>query len=58
MKYLLDTHTLLWFMNGDKSLPFSIRSLISDKSNDCSVSIACLWEIAIKLNIGELELKT
>lgn len=54
MKYLLDAHTLLWFMAGAANLPSSVRSLIEDPLNQRFVSIATLWEIAIKVNLGKL----
>ena len=50
MKNLLDTHTLLWFLNGEK-LSDDIKSLILDGEN--YVSIVTLWEVAIKMNIGK-----
>lgn len=48
MKYLLDTHTLLWFLAGDRQLGDRARELVEDSSNDCFLSIVSLWEIAIK----------
>ena len=56
MEYLLDTHTLLWFMNGDETIPESIVETIKNKNNICFISIASLWEIAIKISIGKLTL--
>lgn len=54
MKYLLDAHTLLWFVAGAATLPSSVRGLIEDPLNQRFVSIATLWEIAIKVNLGKL----
>ncbi len=54
MNYLLDTHTIIWFMNGDKSLPSSVKSKIQNINNGCFLSIASIWEIAIKTNLGKL----
>ncbi len=48
MKYLLDTHALLWFLSGDKRLRDRARELMEDSSNDYFLSIVSLWEIAIK----------
>ncbi len=56
MRYLLDTHAFLWFINGDNQLSFMARQAIQDTANDKMVSIASLWEISIKLNIGKLQL--
>lgn len=55
MRLLLDTHALLWWMGGDTSLDVAARGLIEDPANDVSVSIASLWEIAIKVQAGKLE---
>lgn len=52
---LLDTHTVLWFLNDDDNLPQSIRDLIEDET-EVFVSIASFWEIAIKNSIGKLQL--
>lgn len=56
MKILLDTHALIWFCNGDKQLPKKTAKIIEDPTVDCYVSIASLWEIAIKLNLDKLSL--
>lgn len=55
---LLDTHTLIWFINGDKELSTKARAIIQAKDTLNFVSIASLWEIAIKISLGKLELKT
>ncbi len=56
MKLLLDTHTLLWFIAGSASLSAYARSLIEDVSNEKFVSIASIWETAIKVSIGKMTL--
>jgi PIN domain nuclease of toxin-antitoxin system len=56
MAYLLDTHTFLWFISGDKQLPQSVIQKITDISNPCFISAASFWEIAIKIQIGKLKL--
>ena len=56
MKYLLDTHTLLWFLTGDERLSDRARRLIDDSSNEKFLSIVSLWEIAIKVGLGKLDL--
>jgi len=56
MTYLIDTHILLWFMNGDSQLSGTMRDIITNKDNVCFVSIASIWEIAVKCNIGKLQL--
>jgi PIN domain nuclease of toxin-antitoxin system len=57
MDLLLDTHTFIWFLNGDDQLPESIRKIVADTSNKCFLSIASLWEIAIKSSLNKLELQ-
>lgn len=53
MKYIVDTCTLIWYMTRDKKLPESIRQIIYDSDN-VYVSIATLWEIAVKQTTGKL----
>ncbi len=55
---LLDTHTLIWFIEGSKELSQTARQTIEIENADNYVSIASLWEIAIKVSLGKLELKT
>ena len=57
MKYLLDTHTLLWFLANDKKLSRSARLLIENSSHVSVVSVASLWEIAVKNGLGKLDLE-
>jgi PIN domain nuclease of toxin-antitoxin system len=56
MPYLLDTHSLIWFFEGSPKLPDAIRAIIADPENDIFLSIASLWEMAIKINLGKLTL--
>ncbi len=52
MEYLLDTHTFLWFINGDDQLSANARTAIMNGHATKYISIASFWEIAIKVNIG------
>lgn len=54
--YLLDTHVLLWFLSGDGRMSNTSLRLVSSPDNRCFVSIASLWEIAVKIKIGKLNL--
>lgn len=54
MKYLIDTHTFLWFTEGCSDLSYTALELIMDKNNEIFISIASLWEISIKTAIGKL----
>ena len=57
MKYLLDTHTLLWFINGDNRLNKRLIECIENYNNEIFISSVSLWEIAVKINIGKLKLR-
>lgn len=56
MKILLDTHALLWFLNGDRRLSDRARQAIESTENVRLLSDASLWEIAIKQSLGKLGL--
>jgi PIN domain nuclease of toxin-antitoxin system len=56
MQLLIDTHILIWFLEGNKSLSKPRRQIIANPQNDVLVSISSLWEIAIKISIGKLTL--
>lgn len=56
MNVLLDTHTIIWYYDGDTKLSAHARSQIDDPSNTKFVSPASYWEIAIKLGNGKLSL--
>jgi len=56
LRYLLDTHSLLWFLSGDAGLTEKARRIIENADHDILVSIASLWEIAIKHSLGKLKL--
>ena len=49
MNYLLDTHTVIWFLNGDDKLSKKSREIIENQDNLKLVSIATIWEIAIRI---------
>src|SRR5260221_5290389 len=55
MMYLLDTHASLWFINDDDGLSASAKALIENPDNIIYLSIVSLWEIAIKVSLGKLE---
>jgi len=54
MDILLDAHTLIWFFNGDEQLSPNAKKLIENPKNKKFVSIASVWEIAIKLGLKKL----
>ena len=55
MKLLLDTHTFLWFINDSSRLSARAKALLESDA-DLFLSIASLWEMAIKTGIGKLAL--
>ncbi len=54
MTYILDTQALVFFFENDRHLSVKAKSLIEDTENHIIVSIASLWEMAIKISIGKL----
>lgn len=56
MENLIDTHTLIWFIEGDEQLGVNARKIIENNNDNNFVSIASIWEIAIKISLGKLEL--
>jgi PIN domain nuclease of toxin-antitoxin system len=54
MKQLLDTHSFIWFVMGNPRITPEVRSQIENNEN--FLSIASIWEIAIKSNLGKLNL--
>ena len=54
MKYLIDTHVVIWFLEGSINIPEKTRLIITDPNNEIFVSIATFWEMAIKMSLGKL----
>jgi PIN domain nuclease of toxin-antitoxin system len=55
VRLLLDTHILLWWTRGDRRLSKALRAVIESNENDVTVSVATYWEIAIKKNLGRVD---
>jgi PIN domain nuclease of toxin-antitoxin system len=55
MKLLLDTHILIWYLEGSKQLSEAARLSIDNAENDVLISTASLWEISIKVSLGKLK---
>jgi len=53
-RFLLDTHTLLWWLTDSPKLGSRCRELICDDHNEVFVSAATTWEISIKMALGKL----
>ena len=55
MRLLLDTHAVLWWLSDDHALSDTARAAIANPENEPLISVASLWEIAIKRSLGRLE---
>ena len=58
MKYLLDTHTLIWLIEASSKVSSDIKVKLKFPGNQIYLSSVSLWEIAIKSSLGKLELKS
>lgn len=55
-RLLLDTHTFLWWIDDAPELSETARQAISNADNECFISVASCWEMAIKSSLGKLSL--
>ena len=55
MRLLLDTHILLWTLQGAPQLPLAAREQL-DAADAIYVSSVSLWELSIKVGVGKLSL--
>lgn len=56
MRALLDTHTFLWWVTNNSQLSSTVQSILRNRSNEIFFSVASGWEIAIKAQLGKLDL--
>jgi len=56
VRVLLDTHMLIWSLEDSPHLPAHARAILTDPDNECWVSSASVWEIAIKAMLGKVRL--
>jgi len=56
VKLLLDTQAFLWMVRGTPELSAKAKQVIRDPTNELFLSIASVWEMAIKSSIGKLKL--
>jgi len=54
VRILLDTHVVLWALADSPRLSTCARDLLADAGNECWVSSASAWEIAVKSAIGKI----
>jgi PIN domain nuclease of toxin-antitoxin system len=57
MNLLLDTHAALWYLQDSSNLSSTIGEILEVTENNLYLSMASLWEIAIKKGLGKLELE-
>ena len=55
-RLLLDTHTFLWWVGDAPELKSTAKRAIADIRNECYLSVASCWEMAIKAGLGKLRL--
>ena len=58
MNILLDTHALIWFLEGDDKLSDVAIKHIENPINQKYISIVSYWEMAIKISLNKLELSS
>ena len=58
MKFILDTHILLWWLVDDKKLSFQTKEIITDSKNIIYVSSVNIWEIEIKKSLKVYKLES
>ncbi len=56
MRILLDTQAFLWMLSGAADFSSKARKLVADPDNELFLSLASVWEIAIKSSIGKLKI--
>jgi PIN domain nuclease of toxin-antitoxin system len=55
-RYLLDSHVVLWWLDGAERLSERALAAISSAENEIVVSVASVWELAIKQSTGKLRI--
>jgi PIN domain nuclease of toxin-antitoxin system len=56
MRIFVDTQAFIWFVENDKQLPDKIRKELENTENTIIISIASLWEMAIKISLDKLHI--
>ena len=55
MKLLLDTHAFIWWFDAPEKLSPKASALLADSDNDLVLSVASIWEMQIKIQLGKLK---
>jgi PIN domain nuclease of toxin-antitoxin system len=56
VRYLVDTHTFLWFIMDNPNLSQIAKAEVENAQNELYLSVASLWEMAIKISLGKLKI--
>ncbi|MCA2721207.1 MAG: type II toxin-antitoxin system VapC family toxin [Microcystis sp. M048S1] len=56
MQLLLDTHSFIWWSINSEKLSLTVQDLLFDRNNRLFLSVASVWEMQIKLQLGKLQL--
>ena len=56
MKLLLDTHIFIWWADQPEKLSPAALSALEDETNELLLSVASVWEMQIKIQLGKLKL--
>lgn len=54
-RYLIDTHILIWWLEGSDRLPHNLQDILRSGANAIFLSAGAVWEIAIKRSLGRLD---
>jgi PIN domain nuclease of toxin-antitoxin system len=57
MRYLLDTHTMVWALTNTTQLSANVRQILENPSNQILISPISFWEISLKYSLGKLMLE-
>ena len=56
MKYIIDTHVVLWIIDNNSQLSQKVKEIYLDENNEILLSMASIWEMAIKISLKKLEI--
>ena len=57
MRYLLDSHTMLWALTDHRKLSLKVKTILEDSHHEIFVSAVTFWEISLKFALGKLDLQ-
>lgn len=57
MRYLLDTHVIMWLAYDDAKISKTVKEILLNEESDIFISAVSFWEISLKYQSGKLDLK-